>query len=250
MESQTLWLAALLITFGAAVATMIGFGFAIAIMPAMLLLYPPRVAVPLVLAVSACGSLVQWYRNRQDADYPLVVQLVLGALVGLPLGGFVLQMLAAPMMKAVIGLCALAAILATVGSRGPVRGPRRPGLIPTVGTGLSAGVLATATGQSGLAVSLLMAWAGWEKQRARATLFAYFTAVNTAALPTLMLQGVLAPRILWLALLLSPCYILGMILGEVGFRRLGQEGFRFLMLAMLSLSAVLSLMRGLVALAK
>lgn len=238
-----------LMTFGATVATMAGFGFAIVTMPFLLLLYPPAVAVPLSLVVSTGGNFAQWLRLRRHTDYRFVGLLLAGAIVGLPFGAYVLKVVPAPILKAAIGFVVLIAVLVNLLRRGntSAAAQRLPAWV-TLGAGVGAGILSTSTSQAGLAVSSLMAATRLPKEVVRATLFTFFLASNIGALSTLLMQGILAPATVWTGAELVPFYFLGMAIGDLGFRRSSDRSFRTLMLGILSLSAVVGVVGGLRAL--
>ncbi|HYG56784.1 MAG TPA: TSUP family transporter, partial [Symbiobacteriaceae bacterium] len=71
-DMTTFALTALLVVCGSIVSGMAGFGFGITVMPFMLLLYPPKVAVALTPVIVMAGIVIQWLKVRKDADYGLV----------------------------------------------------------------------------------------------------------------------------------------------------------------------------------
>ncbi len=250
MAPLTLFLiTGLLVLFGATVASLTGFGFAIAIMPFMLLLYPPTVAVPLTTLVAACGNLMQWLRIRRDIDWRLVGLLTLGAVFGLPLGSYVLIAVDPGILKALIGLGVLASAIMTLLRReDPGMPAGHPGTVVTLLTGFGSGILATSVGQPGLLTALFMARTRMEKTVVRATLVCFFLLTNAGSLTTLFYQRVFNPDLGVTGLSLAPFYWIGLALGDVGFRRSTQALHRRLSLGVLVVTSVLGVINGISAL--
>lgn len=247
--SSTFAVTALLVAFGSTISTMAGFGFGIVTMPFMVMLYPPKVAIVLMLVVASCGIIVQWYRVRRHANYRLVARLCAGLVVGLPLGGMVIAVIDPAVLKVLIGLAVLigAALTLVRGVRTDLA-PRQPGLPLTLGTGLAAGLLSITVGQSGLAAASLMAWTRWDKAVVRATLYAFFFFSHFGSLATLFVEGTLTREVGWTGLSLVPVYFLGIMLGDVGFQRLTQAAHRQLTIVVMAVAALVGFYNGVSAL--
>lgn len=242
-------LTGLLVLFGATIASITGFGFGIAIMPFMLLLYPPKVAVPITILVAGCGGLLQWFRVRSHTDWRLVVLLSLGALVGVPLGGYALIAADATTLKGWIGLAVLTSALFSL-LRREEQGLQawRPGAPITLATGFGAGMLASSVGQPGLLAALFMARTRMDKAVIRATLVSFFVLTNAWSLTTLYFQGIFTPDLAVKGAALVPFYWLGLALGDVGFRRSTQTAHRRLSLSVLAVTSVVAVINGITAL--
>ncbi|MFZ5828210.1 MAG: sulfite exporter TauE/SafE family protein [Bacillota bacterium] len=248
-DSTTLLLTGMLVAVGAGVSAMAGFGFGIALMPFMILLYPPKEAVVLTLLIAMCGVSIQWFRVRQHAHYPLMAKLVAGTLMGVPLGGYVLGVIEPGPLKALIGIAVLvAAVLSLARRSGADLPPRMPSTGLSLAAGFGAGILATTVGQPGITVASLMTWTRLDKQVVRATLVSYFVLADAGSMVAFYVQGILTRELALTAFALIPFYLIGLVVGDWGFRHSGQVGYRRLVLGLLSVSAVLGLYSGLHAL--
>ncbi len=248
-EPSTLLITGLLVTVGATVSAMAGFGFGIALMPFMVLLYPPTEAVALTLSIALCGVCIQWLRVRQHADYRLAARLIAGTLLGVPLGGYILSIISPAVLKALIGSAVVvAAVLNLTRRSNPDLPPRQPSAALALTTGFGAGILATTVGQPGIAVASLMAWTRLDKQVVRATLVTYFIFADLGSLATFYVKGILSQELAVTVLLLVPFYLIGLFAGDWGFRRSGQLAYRRLVLGVLSASALMGLLNGVTAL--
>lgn len=83
-----------------------------------------------------------------------------------------------------------------------------------------------------------------DKSRYRATLSALWVILNTVLLALYAWRGDLGPRERGLTLTLLPAIALGMIAGELAFRRLNAALFRTMVFAMLLASGIALLVRG------
>lgn len=245
----TYLLTGLIVLFGATVSSMTGFGFGIATMPFMLMLYPPQVAVPLSIVVSCFGTVIQWLRVRQHVDWRLVGLLSLGAAAGIPLGGYVLLAFAPATLKGIIGLAVLTSALLTLTRREAANLPVwRPGAPVTLATGFGAGILYTSVGQPGLLAALFMTSTRMEKSVIRATLVTFFLITGIFSLTSLFFQEVFSSDLAITGVSIAPFYWLGMALGDAGFQRLTQAVHRRLSLSVLAVTSVIGVINGLSAL--
>ncbi|HYF92890.1 MAG TPA: sulfite exporter TauE/SafE family protein [Symbiobacteriaceae bacterium] len=244
----TFALTALLVTLGSVVSGMAGFGFGIAVMPFMLMLYPPKVAVCLTPVISLGGLFLQWTRVRRDADPFVAKHLVIGAVLGIPLGVFLLVAINPLQVKLLVGLAVVVAIIAQV-TTGKTEGPAlRPGRWLTLAGGFGGGLLASTVGQPGIPVGLLMAWTRLDKTVVRGTMVTFLVVTQLVAVINLFLQKVLSPSVLGTGFLLMPFYLLGLSIGNKGFKVASQGLYRRLLLGLLTVSAVTGVVNGISAL--
>ena len=237
---MTIWEVAALAgaTFGAAlIHATTGFGFALFIMPPLAALLGPVDAVvvsTLLGTVSNSRILAGAWRH---ADWRLCLPMLAGAAVGMPVGLAVLLAADPRALRAAIALVVLASTLAIARGR-PI--PWR-GRAAELGVGLLSGVLNTSTSTNGPPVVLYLHGIRMEPARFRGTLAAYFTASSAIALVLLAAGGTIGPRTIWLALAGLPALLLGYAIGVRAFRRIDPIRFRHLVIAILVVTAVVSL---------
>lgn len=247
-DMTTFALTALLVIFGSIVSGLAGFGFGIAVMPFMLLLYPPKVAVAVTPVITCIGLFLQWTRIRHDAAPVLSKRLILGALAGIPLGGVILVGISPVHLKLLIGLAVVAAILVQVVTHRTDGPPQSPGRWVSLGSGFGAGLLAATVGQPGIPVGLLMAWTRLDKRAVRGTMVTFLVVTQTATVVNLYLQKVLTLSTLWTGLLLMPFYLVGLSIGNRGFHLASQGTYRRVLLGVLTVSAITGVVNGISAL--
>ncbi|NUQ00260.1 MAG: sulfite exporter TauE/SafE family protein [Armatimonadetes bacterium] len=250
-ELLVAWFLPILVVFFAAlVQGTAGFAFGVLSMAFLTLLWEPKqanVVVTLLAIWSSCHAL---FSLRGAVRWPRVVDLLLGLLVGLPLGT---QALVAPDAEVLLRrLVALACVLAAAQNWGPPALPReghqaRPWRLTGWLAGTASGFLAGSVSSGGPPILWYVYRQPWSREELKATTLAVFLA---ASLLKLVFWGaydlagppagdlLTAPRLL-LALALLPAVAVGTELGIRIFRRVDREQLRrmacLLLLAMAAL---------------
>jgi uncharacterized membrane protein YfcA len=167
-----------------------GFGFALVSIPLLLLFLPARSAVPLVLVESIVTNAAVLWSARKAVDLRLVWPLLLAGALGVPLGTRILLYLDAGALKSLIGAVIVVAGLAfLLGFHRPIRRQR----LACVPIGFASGLLNGSTGMSGPPVVLFLANQEVAKETFRASLVAYFAALNLITVPGPWRRGRLPP---------------------------------------------------------
>jgi uncharacterized membrane protein YfcA len=112
-----------------------------------------------------------------------------------------------------------------------------------VAAGLASGITGTATSIGGPPLAILLQHRS--PRQIRTTLAVYFLLGAAFSLTGLLLGGRLEARTLLLALVLSPCLVLGLALARLLHGRLPRERVRFAVLGVCAASAVVLLVRSL-----
>lgn len=245
----TFALMALLVTGGAIISGMAGFGFGISIMPFLVLIYPPKLAVPMVMVLVTVGVIIQYLRIRTHTDYGLVLRMAIGMVVAMPLGTYVLQVISQTALKGMIGLAVLvAAVLSLVRRDEADLPPRRPGLGVSLGGGFLGGLLSTTVAQPGIPIAFLISWSRLPKEVARATIVTFFVLNDVASVASFAISGALTRDVLLTGAALFPFYLLGYFMGDRSFYRVSQIAYRRLVLGVLVAAAIMGVVNGVTAL--
>lgn len=223
-------LAALIAFLGAFTQGMTGFGFGLVSMALLPLLLPMAEAVPLVAVWSFVINLGLLYRLRAHVDLKRVAPLLLGAIVGVPLGVFYLDGADDRLVRLSLGAVMVAwSLWALLGGEKAVadRGaPPGAGLL----AGVFGGVLSGAFNTGGPPTILYVNAMGWDKDRATSTLQAFFTFASVLSLSTHASVGLLDLEAVRRSLPVVPVVMLGTWLGAQVYDRIPQERFRTLVL--------------------
>lgn len=218
-----------------------GFGFSALLISAGALVMNPLHLVTVAIFGELVMSLQQWRGVRRQIDWRRALTLFGGALVGVPLGVWLLTSVPENAARAAIALYVLA-ICAMLLSGWVL--PLRMGGPATAATGVFSGV-ANGAGVGGLPVVALFAAQGLAPAVFRATLLAYFTLLDLWTLPVLALRGLItaeAPVAIAGAL---PLFVLGNWAGSRRFLRADAAEFRCFAVGVLMVLALLGLGKAL-----
>jgi hypothetical protein len=215
-----------------------GFGAALIFVPLASSVVGPQLAAPLLLIVDAIASIGLVPGAWEKSDRRAVATMAAGAIVGVPVGAFVLASVNPIVIRwAIVGV--VAALLALLTSGWRYKGRPSAGLSVVVGgiSGLFSGVA-----QIG-GPPVVAYWLGGGHSRAivRANIVLFFVISSVISIASYLASGLLTETALALSLTATPCYGLGLALGSLAFRRAGEAMFRRVCLALIAVGAVISL---------
>ncbi|MFH9353779.1 TSUP family transporter [Kitasatospora sp. NPDC017646] len=180
----------LVVLLGATVQRLAGIGFALVASPVLVLLLGPHDGVTLAnfaaLAISAIGLAGSWRQVRPRAMLPLMT----AAACTVPAGAWVAATVPEPELLAGIGVLVTAAALLVI--RG-VRAAALRGVGGAVVAGATSGLMNSAAGVGGPAVSLYAVNSGWTTGEFVPNAQLYGVVVNAFSLATKGLPGLSAP---------------------------------------------------------
>lgn len=225
------------VTMGAAIQSVAGFGLAMLAAPLLLLVHPPLVPGPLMASSLVLTALVA-RRDRAHIDFRGLRFALLGRLIGTVLAAAFL-VLATPFLFDVVFavLVFVAVLLSAAGLRiSPGHGPA------TLAGGLS-GLMGTISSIGGPPMALLYQSAG--AARLRGTLGSYFLVGTSLSVVALAIVGRYGRDEMLLSVVLVPGMIIGFLAGSPLSRFLPDEGVRPVVLVLSTISAVAVLWRAL-----
>ena len=201
-----------------------GFGFMMLAVPALVIVLPPQVVVPMLMMVWLPMGVVLIWSMRKDIDGRILLGFSLPALLGIPVGAVLLRDADAVVMQRVIG--ALMILLAIVLQLKPGAPIQREGPFRTAAGALS-GLQAASTSVAGPFVVLLGLKQRWDPDMFRATLVAFFFVVSIASLPFYWQMDLLSRGTSELAVTSLPGVAAGYATGAWLKRRVSIEAFRW-----------------------
>lgn len=217
-----------------------GFGYSAMVIAAASLVTSPLNFVAVVLVAEALMSLQVWRGVGPDVDWRRVRWLLVGAVVGLPLGLWALTAISENAARAVVsGYVLVMCIILMWGWRLP----REVGPGGTLGVGLVSG-LANAPGMGGLPVAAFFAAQPIRATVFRATLVAYFPILDIYSAPLYFWHGLVTWDTLWASLLVLPLTFLGNWLGGRHFFNTDPQDFRRFAILLLAGLAVMGMLKA------
>ena len=218
-----------------------GFGIGLVSLAFLPYLMSPSEAIVLTTLYAAAFALAIFVPVRRDFTPARVADLIVGTVVGTPLGVWALATFPASVLNRLIG----AMLLVAVGLEWRRLYPeklegRRWGL----GAGVLAGVIGGAVGTPGPPVVLYATTQGWGPRTIKANLQAFFVVNQAVILAGYGWAGLLTDEVWRLAAVFAVPAIAGVALGVGLFNRVDSVRFRRIVFALLFVSGLALLARG------
>ena len=216
----------ILITFLAATVNgALGYGFSSITVPVALLFYTNRILNPALVMVEVVinGYVLLMNRKSVPQTWKRVVPILLGVLLGVMLGSYVLFMIQPGWVKFITYVVLLPLILLqAAGVRRPIRSEKAVGLP----FGMGIGTLYSVTTISGPPLALLFNNQGYAKQEFRAALSLIRVAESTMTAVAYSLLGLYSTDSAQMLPLIVPSVLVGIPLGTFLIGRMDPETFR------------------------
>jgi uncharacterized protein len=215
-----------------------GFGGALIFVPLASAAVGPQAAAPILLVIDGLAQLALLRNAWREANRREVGIMAAGALVGIPLGAAILNVVDPILLR--WGIAALVvAMLALLISGWRYHG--QPTMPTTIGVGFTAGILSGAVQAAGPPV--VAYWLGGSSSAltVRANIILFFFCTSVVAAISYVATGLLGLDVLLLSILTAPGYALGMFLGTRMFRLASERMFRRICFALIAAAALVSL---------
>lgn len=217
--------------------TLAGFGFALVAVPMLIIALTVRDTVVTVSLLALLNSTLVARATWAHVPWRTVGTMLAGSFAGMPIGLAVLLLAPVEALRLAVGIVSVTMAAAIMlGARlgaGGVRGE----LI----AGMTSGVLNTSTSMNGPPVVLYLQDRGYPPIEFRAALATFFFVTGVVSLAAFAISGIVSGRALALAALGVPAVFLGNALGHALFGRVAPELFRTLVLALLAVTAAVTI---------
>jgi uncharacterized membrane protein YfcA len=226
---------------GAAVAGFVqglsGFAFGLAAMGIWAWSVSPQLAGPMVVFGSLIGQLLSIHSIRGSLELSRVLPLILGGLVGVPIGAAALPHLDATMFKAGVGLLLAVYCPAMLLTRELPR-IRGGGRIADGVAGLIGGVMGGIGGLSGPAPTLWCTLRHWSRDAQRGVIQSFNLAMHTLTLAVYAVDGAITAETGRMFAVIAPTLVVPCLIGARLYTRVSEIQFRRLVLGLLFLSGL------------
>ena len=230
------------LAFGAALAGIVrgfaGFGTAMIYLPFAGQVLGPFEALTTLIIKDLTAPLIHVPRALRDGHPPDVVRLVMGAVVAVPLGVWVLSLVPGEVFRWGVSLVALGLLVLLV-SGVRYRGPLTPPIV--YGTGAMGGFLGGSVGLPGPPVILLYMASTLPASAVRANNMLYLILADVLLLAVLWWNGFLVPSAVMLGAAMILPYLVGNWLGGYLFRPGYELLYRRVAYAIIAASAIMGL---------
>ncbi|WP_182526785.1 sulfite exporter TauE/SafE family protein [Nocardioides dongkuii] len=236
MAVELLVAAAMVCCLAAATQAVTGFGFALMAVPPLAALTDAVQAVVIATVVGLALTSVSSVRERKHVVTAPASRMVVGGLVGMPLGLVMLTQFDESVLTLLIAGVVIALVLLLAFR---VRLPAGAGA--QWGSGLASGALLTSTGANGPPLVLTLQSMQLPPARSRGTLQTVFWCQELVAVAALVALGEVDAGVVALAAAGAAVCPLGWRLGDLLFVRISPSRFRGVVLACLTASATVSI---------
>jgi uncharacterized membrane protein YfcA len=221
-----------------------GFGFSLLVITSLSLLMAPATFIPAIFMLEIAASLHLLPSIWKDIHWRSLAPLIIGCVIGTPLGVWLLANMPAPPMQVALALFVLTAVwflwrgfaLKTM-----------PGTAASGAVGAASGLANGAFGIGGPPAILFYFASPAGNEAGRASLIAYFLMTDLIGLAFLSREALITWDTLYLALIFLPALILGNWIGASSFKSAAPATFRKSVLILLGVLAGLSAAKGIAA---
>ena len=236
------WVAcALVMAAGSMVLGLAGFGNALVAMAFLPYFMPPATAIAVLTIYTVVFTIVILIPVRRHLLPRGVMYLLIGTVLGTPLGVWTLVAVSASTLTRIIGGVLILVVLLEWAGAAPARlAGRHWGL----GAGLAAGLAGGAVGMPGPPVVVYSTTQGWSPQTIKANLQVFFFVNQIAILAGYWWVGLLTREVWRLTASFAVPAAAGTVLGILLFSRVDHVRFRQLVFGILFASGVVLLVRG------
>jgi uncharacterized membrane protein YfcA len=218
-----------------------GFGIALVAMAFLPWLMSPVTAIVVLTLYALVFSVVVVVQLRRDLTPRALVDLLIGTVVGTPVGVWVLASLPVTALNRLIGLVLVIVVALEVRGTMPTRLVGRGwGL----GTGFLAGVLGGAVGTPGPPVIVYATTQGWSPRTMKANTMGFFVANQGVILIGYWWADLFTREVATVSVAFALPALAGVGAGVALFGRLDPVRFRRIVFALLLVSGLILLVRG------
>lgn len=239
-EYNTLFVSIAICILAGLIRGFAGFGSAMMLAPVYSILYGPLNMIALVMLMELGVSVGLVRGALRDVEWKFVRPLSITAILFLPVGTILLTYVDSELLTRIIaGIVVLFVLFMMSGWR--FRGKKR--LTITIGLGAISGTMIATTSMGGPPVLAYMLSGPDNAITNRANIIIYFALTGGALLAVLALRGLIEPKFVLLALILTPIFTLAGVLGAQMFQKSSEQIYRKIAFSVLLLTGIFGLIR-------
>lgn len=233
----------LAVVFSAAlVQSIVGFGYALLAAPMLTLIMGPKEMVVFLLFSGLYLRLYMFYREYKGIVIRDIKYLILGNVLGIIPGVYILKVINVPMFKLFIGVVLLISVIFI---NFKIKWKSKSLTFDGMLFGFFSGFLGSSTSVSGPPIVMYMLNTFEDKSKIRTTMIAFFTFGTMMTLTGLFIAGTFEPSAaLGLPIYSIPFVMLAAKIGEKIFYHMNQDVFRKIIILLIFISALALLYGG------
>jgi len=183
---EQIWFVIPIVMFAAVVRGFSGFGFAVIAVVGLNFFFEPQQSVAIVLSLDLICSIKLFKQARKQADLATLKRLIIGSLLGIPIGYSFLVMVPAEVLKLMICLAILGLALLLFSDFRPFNAQRKS---TKIGFGLASGAGTASASIGGPMIVYYMLSSNLSTSSQRATMILFFIASEMLTVVSLIAGG-------------------------------------------------------------
>ena len=236
------WLLGAVVIFGAHVVFgLAGFGVGLVAMAFLPFVMTPATAVVLMTVYAMIFTIVLFVPLRRDFTPRAIGGLIVGSLVGTPVGVWILAIAPPALLNRMIGLMLIAVVVTEFAGKFP---RRLEGEAWGIGAGMLSGLIGGAVGLPGPPVVVYAATQPWSARTFKANMQGFFIVNQGVIDGAYWLAGLLTAEVMRLTGAYLVPALAGTVLGMSLFDRVDLARFRRIVFALLFVCGAILLVRG------
>jgi uncharacterized membrane protein YfcA len=235
----TTFLIVIILSLASLIQSISGFGFALVSAPILGLLIGPQNTIVILALASLIINLQLLITIKAKLPPHLLPSLILGSVIGLPIGLYVLLIAPQNVLLTAIGWITLCLTIATVALR-PIT---KTTIIKSLGVGLVLGTLQSSVGVNGPILALYLAGLKLQPSVHRKTMATTFLIISLISIPLFISKNLISFQSLSITLLSIPGIFIATIIGNYIAIGLPVKYFRTLTYILIFSSTLLTLIR-------
>lgn len=243
METWIIIIAIIILFFAGLIQGLAGFGFSMVSVPVLIILIEPQLLIPIIIIQSVVINIILFIKVRKNVQLGRIWPLVVAAIVGIPIGTWLLLALNQDILRLFVGLFIMVIGLAYMKDFSIEIKNEKLAFLPV---GFISGILNGSITLSGPPVILTLTNQGVKKKAFRANMIAYFMLLNLATLPFHYTKGLFTEVCINLSIILLPGMVLGAFFGTMLVKKVDEDKFRKMVLVLVTVSGLFSLITGLI----
>jgi len=241
METWILIIAIIILFFAGLIQGLAGFGFSMVSIPVLIIFIEPQLLTPTIIIHSVIINIFLFIKVRKDVQLGRIWPLVVAAIVGIPIGTWILLAVDADILRLFVGLFITLIGLAYIRDFRLDIKNEKMAFLPV---GFISGILNGSITLSGPPVVLTLTNQEVPKKTFRANMIAYFLLLNLATLPFHFMKGLFTEVCIDLSLMLLPGMVLGAFIGTMLVKRVDEDNFKRMVLVLVIVSGLVSMITG------
>lgn len=238
LKTEGLWVLVLIYIVAGMVRGFSGFGTAMIVMPLGAMIVSPLWALTIMIVADIVAPLFMMRRAVQDGEPRTVGLLLIGAVLGLPFGLWLLTTLPSEQFRMIAGITILIC-LALLMSGWRITRALRP--LESSGVGFSSGLLGGFLGLAGPPVILTQMASTRGAKIVRANLLMFLFSIDLVIILMLAVQGKLLLAPVVIGLLIAAPFSVAALIGQAIFNPMQERLYRLIAYAIVAASALLAL---------